>query len=305
MKKMIWTIGGGKGGTGKTVISALLAANSALEGKRVIIVDGDFGGGNLHTLLNISSGKSSLNDFFEKKIRLEETMIETGISDLKLISGDMKSLNPLSVRYIQRLKLYRHIKELDADLIIIDLGAGTALNTIDMFLLADRLVVVTTPEITSIENLYIFIKKIIIRKIKDSLNYEGLSINNNTIIKEKIANDEIKTFSDFLNNLIDLGDKQNNIVTDVLGKLNINIILNQVTDKKYINYGVSLKSILKRHFRINAMYSGKLFYDQEIIKFINGDISIENILQNKKISDEVKEISGNIFDKNDIPFIRI
>ncbi|MCK5220485.1 MAG: AAA family ATPase, partial [Candidatus Aminicenantes bacterium] len=173
MKKEIWAIGGGKGGTGKTVMSALFAAHAAGKRKKVILVDGDFGGANLHTFFNVSPEKSSLNDFFEKKTDLKDTLIDTQISGLKLISGDMRSFNPLSVKYIQRLKFYRHLKQLNADIIIIDLGAGTALNTLDTFLLADKMILVSTAEITSIENLYLFVKKVIVRKIKDMLSYEG------------------------------------------------------------------------------------------------------------------------------------
>ena len=72
MKKQIWAVGGGKGGTGKSVISSLLASNAAGNGKKVILIDGDLGGANLHTFFNITPDKSSLNDFFEKKMRQPE-----------------------------------------------------------------------------------------------------------------------------------------------------------------------------------------------------------------------------------------
>jgi MinD-like ATPase involved in chromosome partitioning or flagellar assembly len=50
--------------------------------------------------------------------------------------------------------LYRHIKNLSGDYVLLDLGAGSGHNTIDTFLIADKMIVVTQPEITAIENLY-------------------------------------------------------------------------------------------------------------------------------------------------------
>jgi len=60
----IWAIGGGKGGTGKTFVLSQLANCLASKGKRVILVDTDFGGANLHTFFGIKRNPASIMNFF-------------------------------------------------------------------------------------------------------------------------------------------------------------------------------------------------------------------------------------------------
>ena len=67
MSAEIWAIGGGKGGTGKSLITSGLAIYLADIGKKVTLIDADLGGANLHSILKIIKPKHSLTDFFEKK----------------------------------------------------------------------------------------------------------------------------------------------------------------------------------------------------------------------------------------------
>ena len=60
----IITVGGGKGGVGKSVVSTNLAVGIALSGQKVVLIDGDFGASNLHALLGISHPPYGFQDFF-------------------------------------------------------------------------------------------------------------------------------------------------------------------------------------------------------------------------------------------------
>ena len=91
-----------------------------------------------------------------------------------LLIGAIHSLTPDGIKYSQKLKLFRHIKNLDADYILIDLGAGAHFNTIDTFLLADKKLIAIVPEITAIENMYYFLKTAFFRKLMTTLGDHGL-----------------------------------------------------------------------------------------------------------------------------------
>ena len=69
-KPQIWAVGGGKGGTGKSFVTCNIATCLAAQGKKTLLIDADFGGANLHTLLGVSKSKKSLADFFSNKALL-------------------------------------------------------------------------------------------------------------------------------------------------------------------------------------------------------------------------------------------
>ena len=74
--RRILSVGGGKGGIGKSLISANLAIALARRGKRVVLVDADLGGANLHTTLGLDLPRRTLSDFIDRKVeRLEEVEI--------------------------------------------------------------------------------------------------------------------------------------------------------------------------------------------------------------------------------------
>ena len=74
----LWSIGGGKGGIGKSLITLGLGVALARLGNRIILVDGDLGGANLHTLMGVRYPHVTLEHFLTKKVaQLEDTIIET------------------------------------------------------------------------------------------------------------------------------------------------------------------------------------------------------------------------------------
>ena len=86
--KTIWAVGGGKGGTGKSFVSASLAIQLANLEKDVTLIDADLGGPNLHTFLGMKESNLDLGDFVTNKVpNLKDTVILTPFAGLKLIKG--------------------------------------------------------------------------------------------------------------------------------------------------------------------------------------------------------------------------
>jgi flagellar biosynthesis protein FlhG len=167
LQKRMLTIGGGKGGTGKSIIATNLAVALAEKGKDTILIDNDLGGANLHTLLGIMSPPHSLSEFIlGKKTSLEEIQVDTGIDHLRFISGAGDLPGIANIYYARKLKLLRHLQKLDADYLIVDLGAGISFNVLDFFSPTDGGILVTTPELTSLMNTYTFLKGIVFRRLE-------------------------------------------------------------------------------------------------------------------------------------------
>lgn len=163
----VWSVGGGKGGVGKSVIAANLSVALAQNGHRVVVLDADLGGANVHTLLGMADPRKGLADFLMKRVAaLDDVRVPTPVENLWLISGARALLDMANPKYTQKEKILRHIASLDVDHVVLDIGAGSAFNTLDFFLFADRGVLVVVPDPTSIENAYHFLKAAFYRKLK-------------------------------------------------------------------------------------------------------------------------------------------
>ena len=73
-RPQVWAVGGGKGGTGKSLVAASLGIHLAQMGRRVILVDGDLGAPNLHTVLGLDPPALALSDFVKRRLESIETV---------------------------------------------------------------------------------------------------------------------------------------------------------------------------------------------------------------------------------------
>lgn len=161
------SVGGGKGGVGKSVVAANLAVAMAQEGARVVLVDADLGAANLHTLFGISRPGPGVEAFLEGSLpSLAAAAVETGVPGLSLVPGTggvVGAANPPAAR---KQKLIRHVRALQADVVVVDVGAGVGFNALDLFDAADLRLVVMSPQLTSAQNAYAFLKGAVFRELR-------------------------------------------------------------------------------------------------------------------------------------------
>lgn len=162
----IVTIGGAKGGVGKTILAANLAVALADQGKKVIMIDLDLGGSNLHLYMGQKGLDRSLNDFLSnRELNLSKAVLPTNVENLFLIGGNNSLLGAANLDFGQKLKLIRALHELEADIIVVDLGGDTSFNVLDFYLQADLGLVVSSTEPTSYLDAYNFIKVGLLRRL--------------------------------------------------------------------------------------------------------------------------------------------
>lgn len=267
-KCRIWAVGGGKGGTGKTFLTSALGTCLALRGKKVVLVDADLGGSNLHTLFGIPRPARNLSDFIERKAGLADLVVPAGIADMGLISGNPGSIDSGVLKHAQKLKLFRHIGALDADFVIMDLGAGSHVNTLDAFLLAERKIVAITPEITAIENLYQFIKAALFRKLRTSPAAEEIRGVFQKVWQRR-AELGIRHLKDLMDRIKESSPEAAAIVERELRDFDIHVVLNQVKNAESVNVGASVRSVCMKHMGFSARYSGFVSFDDCVARSIN------------------------------------
>ncbi len=166
LQRKIMALGGGKGGVGKTVLTAAMGIALAEAGKTAVVVDVDFGGANLHQALGILNPPVTIRDFIDGKERdLNNLVLETSVPNLYLLAGASGSIELANLTFAQKQKVLRHLRDIKADYIFLDLGAGGAYNQLDYFLAADECILVVTPDPISIQDSYNFLKLSLFRRL--------------------------------------------------------------------------------------------------------------------------------------------
>ena len=264
-KKKIWAIGGGKGGVGKSLVSANVAICLALMGNKVVAVDLDLGGANLHTCLGLPIPQTTLSDYVSKKVtNFEDLLVATPIQNLKIISGAQDELGMANLKHMHKNLIIRKLHELDADYILFDLGAGTAFNTIDFFITADKGIMVVLPEPTSIENTYRFIKSVFYRRLK---MIDGIS-EIEPLIEEsmnaKLSQGGTTSPADLVRKITELNPEAGRRIKEEMSHFRPNLIINQVRSQADIDIGYSIQSICRKYFGIEMTFPGYLDYDQSV-----------------------------------------
>ncbi|MEW6188140.1 MAG: P-loop NTPase [Thermodesulfobacteriota bacterium] len=268
--KNFWAIGGGKGGVGKSITTVMLGSALAKMGKKVIIMDADLGGSNLHTLVGIRYPKYTLADFLKKAVSsLEDVVLETPVPNMKMICGADDILGIANPKSAQKNKIFNHLQGLKADFILIDLGAGSSFTTIDFFLYAPQKMVVLTPQVTSIQNAYGFIKSSVYRKLSIEFKKEPEAvdlIDQATFPTSEKCIDSVAKLHEALS-AIDraYSDK----LIDILNSFNIHLLVNMVRDPKEKNVAAIIKSVSKNYLGLDLEIFGSIPFDGPLGTSIN------------------------------------
>ena len=261
--KSIWAVGGGKGGTGKSFVSANLAIHLAQKGEEVLLIDADLGGPNLHTFLGVKESDIDLGHFITNKVpNLKDTMITTSINGISLIKGTENVLFTSNLNYFKKLKLLRHIKAFDARRIIIDLGTGASFNCVDLFLISNPGILVINPEPTSIENAYYFLKSCIIRIIKMYTQHYKIQD-----LIDKVSHqiqDTSKSIYDFLNEVMAENSFYANLLYRGLSRFSPCLIINKAKTERDFALGQSMVNVVKKYLGIDMKYIGPIPIDENV-----------------------------------------
>ncbi|MBI5740473.1 MAG: P-loop NTPase [Nitrospirae bacterium] len=270
IKNKLWAVGGGKGGVGKSIVTLMTGVSLARLGNKVILVDADLGGSNLHTLVGIRYPKYTLADFISKKVEtINEVILSTPIENMNIICGADDILGMANPKYTQKTRLLNHLKKLDADFILLDLGAGTSFTTIDFFLYAPNKIVVLTPQITSIQNAYGFIKASLFRYLNDVFSKDDQAL---ALIKSTSApvdGEGLDSIGKLFEAFKALDEGRREMLLNCINDLKIKLIVNMLKDAREKNVSNIVKSVAKNYLGITIEDLGVVQFDNILSSSIN------------------------------------
>ena len=161
---IIYPIASGKGGTGKSTMVSNIGGSLASKGYDVVIVDCDFGGSDLHLFLDVPITVPNLGHFINGDIASFCDLLKpTSVKGLKIICGGNETVGMANISKTSRNEIKRYLYDLEADYVLIDLGAGTGENTLDYFSFVKSGIVVCTPEPQSRVCTYALLKNIVFK----------------------------------------------------------------------------------------------------------------------------------------------
>lgn len=258
-------VGGGKGGVGKTVVSASIGVALASLDHKVVMVDADLGGANLHTVMGILEPEYTFFDFYTlNRESLNDIILETNVQNLGLISGACGTLGLANPKYSQKLRFIKQLRTVDADYLILDLGAGSSYNIIDFFLAADEGIVVTNPDPMAIQEAFNFIKVCLLRKLKRAFH-------GNKAVTALLDREEITrpgrmqmTMSDILAKVNEIDQRTGDFFEQVLESYRPKLILNMSTNSNDVKEGVAIQTAAAEILSIDVNYLGYISSDPSV-----------------------------------------
>lgn len=261
----IIAVGGGKGGIGKSIICTNLAVGLALSGKKVVLVDTDFGSSNLHALMGIKNPPLGFMNFFQtNSIKSPSLLLETGITNLQLIcaAGDNPGSADIDSETLEII--LNNIRNLDADYVFMDLSPGVSYAVVDFFNLADTGLIITTPELTSVMKTFSFIRSVLFRKIsklfKDQEDLLRLVDHSNPML----ADMETHSIDILKEKLAAIDPKQVLVVDMIVDSFKPCLIVNRVRYKKELKAGENLIELVKKYLGVEPVYLGYLIESDRV-----------------------------------------
>jgi flagellar biosynthesis protein FlhG len=262
--KTIIAVGGAKGGVGKSALAANLAVGLALLGQKVVLADLDLGGADVHLYLGVKFLPKTWNDFLDKKVNsIEEIMTPTPYEGLKLIGGDSSRLGSENLPYSQKRKIMRHLREMEGDYLILDLGGNSSYNALDFFLFADHKIVISGTEPASILDSYSFVKVSVYRLLERFFS-EHKSLKD---LAQKIKNGSLGQLKDLSLEFIfkevrDRDASAYNKLKERYDRFCVSLVVNMAENRKDFQIAESMQHVLKEKCLLNVGILGTMPFDK-------------------------------------------
>lgn len=254
-------VASGKGGVGKSLLSANLAIALGQQGKKVVLADLDLGASNLHLVIGQKPGAASLGSWFTEKSDFKDIIQQTDYQNVSFIAGDSQIPDLTSLKHVQKVRLIRNLKNIDTDYIILDLGAGTHQFILDMFLLSPQGIVVSAPAVTATLNGYLFLKNATFRLLYTTFKRgtPGRAYLDN--LKKDSATMQKLYIPNLIQALANCDPTNTQIFISRMQQFRPRLVMNMIEDPKDADRAQRIKSSCNQYLGLEIEYLGLMYRD--------------------------------------------
>ncbi|MDD7449704.1 MAG: AAA family ATPase [Treponema sp.] len=254
-------VASGKGGVGKSLLSANLAIALGQAGKKVVLVDLDLGASNLHLVLGQSSPKSGIGTWIADNTDFEDIVTITDYENVDFIAGDSEIPGLSALTADRKKKLISKLQSIDADYVILDLGAGTHSIILEMFLLSSQGIIVSAPTVTSTLNAYLFLKNAVFKLISTTFKDDPKGKNWLKNLKKTSHSMQRLYIPKLIEELEKISPETTKTLKERLQKFCPRLILNMIDDPKDTDKALKIRRSCNQYLGLNVEYMGVMYRD--------------------------------------------
>jgi flagellar biosynthesis protein FlhG len=259
--KHVIAVGGGRGGVGKSIVAVNLAVYLAQLGRKVLLIDTDPAGAELHTALGLgppSTPSAPSEDGEEDDL----TAMPTQVPGLSLVPQLYRAGSTVPLRPGRKARWARNLKNLEVDYVLLDLGAGTLPATLDLFLSADFGICVSVPEPPSIEATYRFVRAAFVRALRRALVKDRFKLR--LVERAEAELGPLPAPHALVHAIARYDTNLAQVAAGELARIRPRLVVNGCRLRADTDLGHSMGDLARRHLGVNFDYVGHIEQDDAV-----------------------------------------
>jgi flagellar biosynthesis protein FlhG len=262
-------IASGKGGVGKSMVAANLAVALGQAGRKTVLADLDLGASNLHLILGVAAPKAGIGTFLSASASgaggaadFETVVLDTDYPNLRFIPGDAEVPGLANIKPSQKNQLVKRLLSVDADYLILDLGAGTGSNILDFFLMSTHGIVVTAPTLTATLNAYLFLKNAVFRLLYGAFGQKSRAFEHMEALRKDGASLRSAYIPSILEQVREIDPERWAIACERMARFRPRLLMNMLEDPKDAEKAQKIRRSCKEYLNIDIEHLGVLYRDE-------------------------------------------
>ena len=294
----VWAFGGGKGGTGKSALAASIGFQLSRLGKRVVLVDADFGSANLHTCLGVAPPTRSLLDLVRDGGTVaDEYAMPTPYPNLRLIGGRVdEGTGGLPVGWPSRLSTA--LRALPVDFVIMDLGAGVGGDTLEALNIADLKVMVMAPEPSALENVVSLLRSLCLQRLIQRLPSNAVR-RRLMAIQAGEAGPRVRGVEEMLREIEAVDSTVLGAARALVEEMAVTLVANQVRDDADRKFGAQTAAVIRRHFGLPMTYAGFVHHDDAVWRTLRRGKMFMVDASRSRAAEDIRRLARNLLQRAD------
>lgn len=265
--RRVWTVAGGKGGAGRTLLTANLGIALARAGRRVTLLDLDPHGAGLHAALGFGRPVKGLQAFAgDAGLGLEAAAVDTPIPGLRLVCGLPGPL-PADRHTALLERVGRGLDQLEGETLLVDCGSGRSPATMEAFTLGSLGILVTTPEPAALGGACQFADALLRRALERSLAADVRTALHDLLKGDGIDSESLP-FRSLMVRLGALDAAARDAVETTVRKTPLELVLTQVRDEADEEAGLALASAFLKAFGLALPVAGFVAHDPSVLQAV-------------------------------------